>query len=123
MIVPMRSAFSASFSRSMISMTAHHRRAGDRIAAVGAAHLALAQRADHVAARGDRRDRDAAADALADAHQVGLEPFPLHGEHLAGAPVGRLHLVEGEEQASAAQPPSSRGNQPSGGKMKPAAPW
>ncbi len=44
-------------------------------------------------------ERESAADALGDRHDVGLDPGPLAGEELAGAADAGLHLVGDEKQA------------------------
>ena len=43
-------------------------------------------------------EREAAADALGHRHDVGLDAVMLVGEHLAGAAVAALDLVEDEHQ-------------------------
>ena len=74
-------------------------RHGQRIAAEGGAV--------HAGGHADRRrigrqagaHREAAADALGDRHDVGLDARPFIGEQLAGAADAALHLVEDQQQA------------------------
>ena len=77
-----------------MSRTALRRRARQRVAAERAAQAALLGRVHDLGARGDRRERQAAAERLAADEDVGLEPVVvLDRPHRAGAAHARLHLV------------------------------
>ena len=102
MTAPTRAEFSTSFSSSQGLDRGKPRRARQRIAAIArrrAARLAE-RRGGHVLKR--RRDpahREAAADALADRHDVGLEAEMLGGPHFAGAAETDQDLVGDQERA------------------------
>ena len=54
---------------------------------------------DAASRRQQRRQRHAAADALAERHDVGLDPGMLVVEQLSGAAHAGLDLVEDQQQA------------------------
>ena len=73
-------------------------RAGQRVAAEGAAVLAGAEHAEDVLVGDDRGDRDdAAAERLAEDVDVGDDALVVAGEGLAGAAEAGLDLVGGEQ--------------------------
>ena len=74
-------------------------RHGERIAAEGRAVRADRHALGRVGCRETRAEREAAADALGDGHDVGRDAAVLVGEELAGATDAGLHLVEDQQQA------------------------
>ena len=74
-------------------------RAGERIAAGGAGHLAHAHGIEDLALPRERGTGHAAADALAHADHVRSQILPLQHEHLAGPPERGLHFVQDEQQS------------------------
>ena len=92
-------ALSASPSSTSCSV-ALRRGAGDRVAAerrAVAARLPVHQ----LGAGDDAGQRQAAGEALADAHDVGLDAVVLARPHRAGAADAGLHLVDDEQDAVA----------------------
>lgn len=73
------------------------RRAHQRVAVVGAALVARLEHRD-VGLRQQRRERHAAADALAERHDVRLDAGELVREQRAGATAAALHFVDDEQQ-------------------------
>ena len=76
----------------------HH----ERVAVVGAEveHRALGDRLHHFGPTAERADRQAAADRLGEAHQIGLHAEAASGAAVSGSDAG-LHLVEDEHRAVA----------------------
>ena len=74
-------------------------RHGQRIAAEGGAVDAGGHADRRSVGRKAGAHREAAADALGDRHQVGLDAGPFIGEQLAGPADAALHLVEDQQQA------------------------
>src|SRR5665213_414401 len=68
--------------------------AGERIAAIGRAVRAGDHGFGDLALGKAGAERETAADALGDRHDVGCNAAPLMREEFAGAPVAALHLVE-----------------------------
>ena len=80
-------------STSTLSAIAGHR-AGQRVAAEGAAVVAGLEDAQHFLVGEHRRDRvEAAGERLADHGQVGLDALVLLGQQLAGAAQAGLDFV------------------------------
>jgi hypothetical protein len=75
------------------------RRAGDRVADVGAAVVSRLHRLGDRLAAEERRDREAAAEALAEGQDVGHHGLVLEREHLARASDPGLDLVENQQRA------------------------
>ena len=75
------------------------RRAHQRIAVEGAALVAMLE-AGRIFGRQQCRERYAAADALAERHDVGLDPGMLVMEQLAGPAHAGLDLVDDQQQAA-----------------------
>ena len=76
----------------------HH----ERVAVVGAEmeHGALRDRLHHLGPAAERADRQAAADRLREAHEVGLHAEAASRAAVAGGDAG-LHLVEDQHRAVA----------------------
>ena len=74
-------------------------RAGDRVAAVRRAVRAATPALLELAARDDRRQRQAVGDRLGHAHDVGDDPGVLERPHPPGPAVARLDLVGDEQDA------------------------
>ena len=71
-----------------------------RVAVVGAEvrHPAVGDARHDLAASAERGERQAAADALGEAHEVGRDAEPLRGAGVPGGETG-LHLVEDQQRA------------------------
>ena len=92
----------ASASRSSLLDHVEHRegrRGGDRVAAEGAADAAGLDRIHDLGAAGDRREREAARDALGARDQVGHDAVVLDRVPGAGAADAGLDLVGDEDDA------------------------
>ena len=89
-------------------------RAGDRVAAVGAAEAADVDVAHDLGPAGHRGQRQAAGDALGRGDQVGHDPLVLAREPGPGPAEPRLHLV-GDEQDAVLLAPRRQGRQEAGG--------
>ena len=72
--------------------------AGERIAAEGGAVRAGRHAGGGARGRQARADREAAAQALGQRHDVGRHPGPFVGEQPAGPAHAALHLVEDQQQ-------------------------
>ena len=90
-------------------------RAGDRVAAEGAAEAAGLGGIHDLGAAGDAGEREAAGDALGREHHVGDEPEVLAREVLAGAGHAALDLVGDEHDAVGRAPLLQRGEVAVGG--------
>ena len=99
---PTRAEFSTSFSSRMASTAPRPGGGGQRIAAVaGRAPARLAERLGGHALKGrsDPAQREAAADALADRHDVGLEAELVGGPHRSGAAETGQDFVDDQKRA------------------------
>ena len=83
----------------MVSQHGERGGAADRVAAEGGAVRARAEQVGRVAERDAGADRQAAAEALGQGDDVGLDAVGLVGEPVPGAADAGLHLVEDEQRA------------------------